>query len=72
MSIPQVACYALILQVIADLLGTDIEVKSLIFNSEGAWEFEPGNTLREVDKLMEEKVPSFVPPWLDFSLTGLY
>jgi len=62
-SIPQVAGYGLL---IGDMFKSEIiknKIKSVIFNKNGIWIFDPTTALKRVTNLMHECAPNKVLQW---------
>ena len=62
-SIPQVAAYALILEEMFGLDSSDINIECIIFNSDGAWSFDPHNVLSPINAFMLQENPGWHAPW---------
>lgn len=61
-SVPQVAAYGLNLQ-----KQGDVKVQCVIFNSKGAWIFDPNEVLDSINEFMAENNEGWYPPWATFS-----
>jgi hypothetical protein len=61
-SVPQVVGYGLNLQ-----KQGDVKVECVIFNSKGAWVFNPNKVLDPINEFMADNNEGWYPPWAAFS-----
>ncbi len=63
-SVPQLAAYAIVLR---DLLGLGIDqVKCITFNKDGAWEFDPDDSLAFINKFLKEQSKLDLAIWTNY------